>query len=44
MSFETGQRTRILLADGHRLVRQGIRHIFEAVPDFEVIGEADNGE
>lgn len=37
-------RIRILLADGHRLVRQGIRRIFEAESDFEVIGEADDGE
>lgn len=42
--MEEGRKTRILLADGHRLVRQGIRRIFEAVPDFEVVGEADNGE
>jgi DNA-binding NarL/FixJ family response regulator len=44
MSGETKRKTRILLADGHYIVRQGIRHIFEAEPDFEVIGDANDGE
>lgn len=44
MSGEDVEKTRILLADGHRLVRQGIRRIFEAEPDLEVVGEADDGE
>jgi len=44
MSQETGRKARILLADGHYIVRQGIRRIFEAEPDMEVVGEADNGE
>jgi two-component system response regulator NreC len=34
---------RILLADDHRIVRQGLRILLEAEPDMEVIGEADNG-
>ena len=44
MSGEERQKTRILLADGHRLVRQGIRRLFEAEPDLEVVGEADDGQ
>ena len=36
-------RIKILLADGHHLVRQGIRQILEQEVDFEVIAEADNG-
>ena len=44
MSEETKRKTRILLADGHYIVRQGIRSIFEDEPDFQVVGEADNGE
>ncbi len=44
MSGETKRKTRILLADGHYIVRQGIRRIFEAEPDMEVVGDADNGE
>ncbi len=44
MSGETKRKTRILLADGQHVLRQGIRRIFEAEPDMEVVGEADNGE
>ena len=44
MSGEERRKTRILLADGHYIVRQGIRRIFEAEPDLEVVGEADNGQ
>ena len=36
-------RIRILLADGHHLVRQGIRQLLEQEADFEVIAEADDG-
>jgi len=43
MSEETRPNTRILLADGHHLVRQGIRRLLESEADFEVVGEADNG-
>ena len=43
MSGETTQKTKILLADGYHIVRQGIRRILEAEPDLQVAGEADNG-
>ncbi|MFH1820866.1 MAG: response regulator transcription factor [Methanobacteriota archaeon] len=44
MSEETrGKKTRILLADGHDVVRQGIRRILEREPDLELVGEADDG-
>ena len=43
MSRETRERTRILLADDHHMVRQGIRQLLEREVDFEVVGEADNG-
>jgi DNA-binding NarL/FixJ family response regulator len=43
VSGETSAKTRILLADAHNMVRQGIRQILEREADFEVIGEADNG-
>ena len=42
MSGETREKTRILLADGQDVVRQGIRHILEREPDFEVVGDTDN--
>lgn len=35
---------RLLLADDHTLVRQGIRHILEMESDLQVVGEASNGE
>jgi DNA-binding NarL/FixJ family response regulator len=34
---------RVLLADDHRLVREGIRLMIGQQPDMEVVGEADNG-
>ena len=36
-------KTRILLADGHTIVRQGLRFIIDAEPDLEVVAEASNG-
>lgn len=35
--------TRILLADDHALVRQGVRMILDAEPDLVVVAEAANG-
>ena len=34
---------RVLLADDHTIVRQGLKLILAAQPDFEVVGEAANG-
>jgi DNA-binding NarL/FixJ family response regulator len=36
-------KTRILLADDHTVVRQGLRFILDAEPDLEVVAEAANG-
>lgn len=36
-------RTKVLLVDDHRLVREGIRRILEGEPSIEVVGEAENG-
>ena len=33
---------RIVLADDHTLVRDGLRRVIEAEPDFKVVGEAAN--
>ena len=33
----------ILLADDHKLIRQYVRGLLEAQPDFEVVGEASDG-
>lgn len=35
---------RILLVDDHAMFRQGVARILDAEPDFEVVGEANNGE
>lgn len=35
--------TRILLADDHQIVRQGLRYLLEAAPGMVVVGEAEDG-
>ena len=35
---------RILIADDHTILRAGIRSLLDMVPDFEVVGEVDNGK
>jgi len=35
---------RVLIADDHRLFRQGLRQICEIMGEFEVVGEAENGQ
>ena len=39
----TNRPIRIILADDHQIVRQGLRILLEAEPDMEIIAEADNG-
>jgi DNA-binding NarL/FixJ family response regulator len=34
---------KIVLADDHQIVRQGLRTLLEAEPDMEIVAEADNG-
>lgn len=35
--------TRILLADDHTLMRQGLRHILESREEFDIVAEASSG-
>lgn len=35
---------RILIADDHAVVRQGLKQIIEDIPDMEVEGEAENAQ
>jgi DNA-binding NarL/FixJ family response regulator len=35
---------RLLIADDHRLFRQGLRQLCELLDGFEVVGEAENGQ
>ena len=34
---------RVLLADDHKMVREGLKSLVNSQPDMEVVGEADNG-
>jgi NarL family two-component system response regulator LiaR len=38
------EKIRLLLADDHILVRQGLRNILESEPDLEIVGEAEDGQ
>ena len=35
---------RVLIADDHALLRRGLRHLIESIPDLEVIGEVGTGD
>ena len=35
---------RILIADDHTILRAGIRSLLDLMPDFQVVGEVDNGK
>ena len=35
---------RLLIADDHAIVRDGLKRIFAAEPDLQVVGEAVNGD
>lgn len=37
-------RIRVLIADDHAIVREGLRYMLDEQPDFQVVGEAANGE
>jgi DNA-binding NarL/FixJ family response regulator len=39
----TPLKTRILLADDHAIVRQGLRFVLDAQPDLQVVAEAPDG-
>jgi DNA-binding NarL/FixJ family response regulator len=40
----TGARVRVVLADDHDLVREGLRTLFQRYPHWTVCGEAKNGK
>lgn len=37
------EKLRILLAEDHRILREGLKRLIEDQPNMEVVGEADNG-
>src|SRR2546428_7558189 len=41
--FRLGEKIRVLIADDHGVVRQGLRAFLEAQSDIEVVGEAGDG-
>jgi DNA-binding NarL/FixJ family response regulator len=43
-SMTTPLKTRILVADDHPIVLRGLRTVLNAQPDFEVVGEATDGD
>ena len=38
------EKIKIIIADDHQLFRNGLKILLNAIPEFEVIGEASNGE
>ncbi|MBI4303417.1 MAG: response regulator transcription factor [Chloroflexi bacterium] len=42
--MDTEKKIRIVLAEDHQVMRQGLRYVLEQYPDFDVVGEAGNGE
>ena len=36
--------TRVLLSDDHPIVRRGVRNILESTPEYEICGEAGDGD
>lgn len=38
------QMIRIIIAEDHCMMREGIHHILERCPDFKIVGEAEDGE
>jgi DNA-binding NarL/FixJ family response regulator len=41
---DVNERTRLLIADDHPTLREGLRAILDTQPDFEVVGEAATGQ
>lgn len=41
---QDAKRIRVLLADDHAMVREGLKSVLSAYSDIEVVGEAGNGE
>ena len=44
MSESEGMRTRVMIVDHHSIVRVGLKQVLEQTGEFEVVGQATNGE
>jgi len=42
--LDLGRKIRLILADDHMIVRQGIANLLNGEPDFEIVGEAADGK
>lgn len=42
--LEDGQTIRILVADDHKILRQGLIHALNTYPMIQIVGEAENGQ
>jgi len=43
MNFKRPQQVRVVIADDHAILRDGLRRLLEAEPDLNVVGEAEDG-
>ena len=41
--MSTAQKIRIILADDHKLLREGLRSLLETEPDMEIVADVSNG-
>jgi len=39
-----GNKKRIVIVEDHTIVREGLKSLIESLPDFEVVGEAEDGK
>ncbi len=39
-----GDSIRVVIADDHPLFREGVAHLLNAEPDFDVVGQVSDGE
>jgi two-component system response regulator NreC len=39
----TKKRYRIVIAEDHRILREGLRFLLSSNPDFEIVGETEDG-
>ena len=42
--LSAGRRVRVMIADGHPIMRDGLREVLGRADDLEVVGEAADGE
>ena len=42
--MSTGERIRVMIVDDHSIVRVGLKHVLEQSGEFEVVGQASDGE